>query len=285
MVEYCIFQKNFSLVVYLIHPISYTKHNFIANGSQIPKKCCNLYSEEEKIDLCLLNCINSSTDLKYIFENDYLVLLLFLNTDNIFFNLIKYAGVKISNYFFNKMDIDKYNNYLIIACKYNNLYLVKLLIENGANINFIDNHESPLFVSIVNGNYLIFNFLIENGADINLSNGFENAFFLICISGKYKMLKKLIKKGLDIHQQEEYGLNLAVLYKNYKIVKYLIKKGADINSLNSSPIKIAIEIGSVKIIKLMIKTGIENYDDCIQFSIDNKKTEITKLLLFSKIHK
>jgi len=54
--------------------------------------------------------------------------------------------------------------------------IIKILIENGANINLCDRDGySPIYFASHNGNIEIIKILIENGANINLCD--DNGYF------------------------------------------------------------------------------------------------------------
>ena len=53
---------------------------------------------------------------------------------------------------------------LIEFCKVGNLDMVKLLIDNGANVRLYDNYALKL--SIDNGHYEVVKLLLDNGADV-----------------------------------------------------------------------------------------------------------------------
>lgn len=73
----------------------------------------------------------------------------------------------------------------MIACKNGHLEIVRLLIQNNANINqqnnVLGNRKSPMMFACEYGHIKIVKFLIENHANINFQNRVRilNQFFTI----------------------------------------------------------------------------------------------------------
>lgn len=141
-----------------------------------------------------------------------------------------------------------------------NLYLTKLFVEGGANIN---SEENPLTVIASEyGRLKILNYLIEKGSDIKNNEAFNKAGFhhfydvakLLLfnganqekgnIEGKLWVFEQAIIKSdfevlnkLNLTKEEinhnncngETALIIAVKQKNLKMVKYLLNKNADKN--------------------------------------------------------
>jgi ankyrin repeat protein len=75
---------------------------------------------------------------------------------------------------------------LIWLSNYGNLEIVKVLIENGADVNCEDNDNwTPLIESSYQGYLKIVKVLIENGADWNIKNK-DNKDFMDYLSKKNK---------------------------------------------------------------------------------------------------
>jgi ankyrin repeat protein len=162
---------------------------------------------------------------------------------------------KISN---NLMNNDFYNK-IFDAIKNDNF---SFFSEVCLNINpFIKNNENLSVLDIILEkkleNYL--KILIENGLNINLFN--ENnkpAISNIVINGNLEALKLILKYGGNINKtcfDRKTPLYYAVLNNHYEIVSYLIENGAFINKKalnNKTPHVIALEKNDLKLIKLLI---------------------------------
>ena len=76
---------------------------------------------------------------------------------------------------------------------------MELLINNGANINIVNNYGyTPLTVASLSGDLEIVNLLISNGADINIHDNYGNT----------ALIKAYIARDL---QKMEFLINLGVV--------------------------------------------------------------------------
>lgn len=145
---------------------------------------------------------------------------------------------------------------LIMAIKYNDLFLVKYLISKGADVNYND----PLNKIVIsnNHNFYILEELINNGADlhnkdllsmaindnhINLANylifkgiAFDfNVLWTYIINNNNYEIAKFIINNKNVNDTDEYGntaLMYAISHHNIGFVNFLIENGADVNIKN-----------------------------------------------------
>jgi ankyrin repeat protein len=114
---------------------------------------------------------------------------------------------------------------------------------NSHNLNF----DTPLNQAALNNNYEICKLLIENGADVNYrSSRLYTPLHAVCYykrkegdstSSRYELAKLLIENGAEINVENFEGdtpLHLAASGGHYEIVKLLIESGASINKRNYS---------------------------------------------------
>ena len=180
---------------------------------------------------------------------------------------------------------------LMYAAAYNNLKLLKLLTDNGADINQLDiNKDHALNWATYYGHLQAMEFLIKNGADIELSSkhgmavdvGFRlwhadsvAAVFRVHMNldkidkksaalinaireNNTEEVVKLIKKSADVNAKDELGtpaINFAIENGNKEIITLLMEAGADVNSLNrvgQAPITWAARFGQTEILKLLL---------------------------------
>jgi len=238
-------QKNIVLEIYNKHELSSKRLQFIM-------KNCSKY----------LNI--SSTFIRQLFKNDNVNLLdiIFDNFkffDNEFINkLLFYYKNKIplSSSVFNQLISNKEfyisstNNkdnqniqndssfkYLLIAFEKKNIFMVKYVVEQGADINKTnENYETPFFYACERGNKTIVKYLVEQGANINEEKGNgETPLFYAIKSGNEIIVKYLVEQGADINKEIEYDdtpLLCACRSGNETIIKYLLEQGADIFKVN-----------------------------------------------------
>lgn len=123
--------------------------------------------------------------------------------------------VSLLNYIKNPINIThkinlnvNYNNGTLLknAIKKNQLELVQLLIDNGADVN-IDNTE-PMWLAIEKGRLEIIKILVEKGAILNVDKGNEilktrgSFFWKTLYHDKLEILKFLIEKGMKFSKEE-----------------------------------------------------------------------------------
>ena len=140
-----------------------------------------------------------------------------------------------------------------------NIETVKLLVENGLDINTLFEEEySLLETAIAFSQYEICKYLVANGADVNVNCNFGNNLltrittFPLLITNKekpyLKIVKLLVDSGCNINHCNNFGITPlinAIRNKNYEICEYLLENGADINYVNSffeTPISVACRL-------------------------------------------
>lgn len=119
---------------------------------------------------------------------------------------------------------DTINDALVAACENCHLKIIKLLLKNGAAIEYKNN--LPLKRAVERGHNDAVIFLVEFGADVNVDNG--DLVLECCRSGDYPdVLKTLISFGLNIlskyHQAYELCLNNNYMNTAEYLVKYSLK--------------------------------------------------------------
>lgn len=128
----------------------------------------------------------------------------------------KYGTNKIKQLLRYDEDVNKLyyngNTLLIIACDYKNLYLVKDLIANGANVNIQNNNGKTALMFICSEYYsagdlgyiyLIIKELINAGANVNLKDNDGKPTLLYC--NEYESVKMLINAGADLNSKDRNG--------------------------------------------------------------------------------
>jgi ankyrin repeat protein len=74
------------------------------------------------------------------------------------------------------------------------LEIVKYLIENGADVNFINSsYYSPLLVAAESGQFEIVKYLVESGADINVQTAFATTAYSVARSNGYDDIADYLK--------------------------------------------------------------------------------------------
>jgi ankyrin repeat protein len=88
--------------------------------------------------------------------------------------------------------------------------ILDLLIENGADLNHIDNEGVSVFDVAVTYNVLaIIERLIDNGFDVNhptRRSGFTPLMGAVCY-GRVEVIQKLLDKGVDVTTRDNHGFS------------------------------------------------------------------------------
>jgi len=184
------------------------------------------------------------------------------------------------------------DKYLIYECFKDdiNRYIIKYLIEHGANINKEDmDGNIPLSnifhtklkrkivykdncVIIVEKSrcvdMAIVKYLVEHGTDINKENknGETPLHFAIRLRIE-RLVKYLVEHGADIHKENKKGFSPLLTFcsgtshdeiEEEAIIKYLVEHGADINKKNKegkTSLMVACEKGNEVLVKYLVEYG------------------------------
>lgn len=175
------------------------------------------------------------------------------------------------------------NTLLHTAANEGHLETVKLLIENGANVNLRNNSgfvplshaishplptpggKGPCIRCLTLKHMEIAKLLIEQGADVNARDFYEGWPLNTAITYKnLDAINMLIEHGADVNAKSEIrtsNLHWAVILENLDIVKILIAHGADVNAKNDkgeTPLDIARKRGNAEVEALLSKTMKDN---------------------------
>lgn len=164
---------------------------------------------------------------------------------------------------------------------YKNIYVVKLLLKNGFNINIRDNDgNSPLFYAFYINSYEIVSLLIEKSNEniknmlysynhyenydvdkpyFHLANIFTTTplFMKVIYLGNIKMIELCIKYEIDLNYTTSsylYPLCIAYNHGRFEILEYLVENGADILKEHSGTLSIsdlAREHNNIPVIKMI----------------------------------
>jgi len=157
-----------------------------------------------------------------------------------------------------------------LAVKNRHLDAAKQLVQNGAKVNI----SAPLIAASRAGDFMIIKLLINNGADINDAEDFALGSLTgpirgnnignspLCFAAKqnnFKIIKYLVDNGANINHGST-PLYYAIRHNNFEAVKYLVEKGAELNSTRyraTSLLKLAIQHGAFEMIKYLIDKGVK----------------------------
>jgi ankyrin repeat protein len=151
------------------------------------------------------------------------------------------------------------------ACEHGHLGIAKVLISRTGRKS--DNHErvwTPLMLALKNGHTDIVKLLVEDGADIHTIIRQENAISLASANGHAGIVKILLDAGADPHFSGANGsslLCLAASNAHEEVVRLLLEEGVPVNQENndgSRPLHLAAcRKGSVAVMKELLRHGAE----------------------------
>ena len=144
------------------------------------------------------------------------------------------------------------------AIKHDNTPVIMVLINNGAEINHINekSKNSILMNAIENNNTECIDLLLQQKIDINYVNPInqKNALIVAIEKKNYEIFKSLIKNGADVNYIQQDTDKSVLMYAldsgDYRIINYLISCGANVNYIQEnnkkSILEYAIELSSEK---------------------------------------
>ncbi len=125
---------------------------------------------------------------------------------------------------------------LIYAIGYDNIEVVKCLINNGASLKIpVKGNLLPVYAAGILGKFEILKYLISLGEDIDAKNNEgQTALFFACKNGDLEHVKALVELGANINsrcaENRITPLIYAASYGRLDIVDYLINVGAEIDA-------------------------------------------------------
>ena len=204
---------------------------------------------------------------------------------------LKEANEKILHDFINSRTETEHITPLHYAAFRGNIKVIKLLIQNNANIQALTYNGLNMLHKGAQGNSpnSIIYFNKKYKMDLTSTNNEQlNALHFAAISGMDNSVIFLLNMGLNPNLQDIHGntaLHYAVKYNQIRIIKKLLQNGADKNILNKnkiSPVMLARE--SPELSEIFLKKGICQK---LFFKPDiNKKTKLSNInmLLFIILH-
>lgn len=136
---------------------------------------------------------------------------------------------------------------------------MKVLLENGANVNTPNNMDQTPLMKLISKkvvNPLCLELLIQYGADVNAQmwNGWT-ALHEAAFRGNTSVIKRLLQEGASVDAKDDYDIQpvfTAAQYGHVECLKILLEAGADANS-RATDEATALYIASQ-----------ENYPECIK---------------------
>jgi len=132
----------------------------------------------------------------------------------------------------------------------NNIQKLVNIVENGANIHYLNDY--PFILACSKGYASIVSLIINcYNPNINAQNGLP--LRIACIYGHMDIVICLIENGVDINIDDSGALIWCAYKGQNEIAKYLISKGADISARNNLLMKIYSGKKNIEILDFLWK--------------------------------
>ncbi|QRI42761.1 ankyrin repeat protein [Mudlarkpox virus] len=119
--------------------------------------------------------------------------------------------------------------------KYLDINLCDIFIKYNANVNIIDkSNRTPLFYAVKKDDYDMVKLLLDNGANVNVQDsvGYSCLHFAGIHNSSTEIISTLIQYGTELNSCDWVGrtpLHVFVIESNFEAVKLLLKAGAYVN--------------------------------------------------------
>jgi ankyrin repeat protein len=157
------------------------------------------------------------------------------------------------------------SNEILEAVRDGNIPGLKKLIKSKAKLDFVNSREmTPLMIASADNNLEIVKILVEAGANINIKNNEngKNALMYAASLGYFEVCDYLIsQKGMLIDAKDKEGktaLMHAVFNARKEVVQLLIEKKANVHARTNteeSALSLAMRGGRAEIIKILKDFG------------------------------
>ncbi len=148
---------------------------------------------------------------------------------------------------------------LIHASRYGHIKSIKMLLENGANINLVNKHgDSALMYAVANNRTKSIEILLENNADTSIENNWHHtALMSAAYCGHEDAIEILLKKDVDINGANKKGITALMIASEREqqgAVTMLLENGANIKAVDKdgkTALKSASDKGFTKVVELL----------------------------------
>ena len=147
-----------------------------------------------------------------------------------------------------------------------NIDIISVLIERGANINLKNNYgNTPIFRAVRNDNINIINLLLSNGADLQITNEDGNTplYTAVCFSKNETVSLLLEANPLSVNlqnNQQDSCLHRAIYRGNLEIFNTVIAKITALNTLDGNgdtPLHVAVSLDQITMTQVLLKKEIQ----------------------------
>ena len=180
------------------------------------------------------------------------------------------------------------------AMRHKNVGLVRLLVRADRNlVNTPAPSFSPLITAVMKDSLGIVKVLVENGADVEASGNRtkETALHYAATRGLFSIVKYLVENGADVNAEDYAGrapLLGAIHWSRSGTAEFLIANGANVNvvgNAGTTPLHVATQGCEIDIVRLLLEVGakVDSQNNQgwtpLHHSIRCSNLEIVKLLM------
>lgn len=171
------------------------------------------------------------------------------------------------------MQLNEYTP-LHVACLHSSIEVIKLLLENKADVNMIDSTKrTALHYATLANRPDVVSICIEHGANVNQQTSSGKTALMYAVQEKnMAIVKALLAAGADVTLKDLKGgaaIEICLLSagrkSNVHIIKALLEAGSDPNAENHSkatPLMLAAGTGQLDVINLLLDAGVDiNHED------------------------
>lgn len=208
-----------------------------------------------------------------------------------------YCNVNALKMCIEKSDFNEYqiNSLLLIAARGNQLENVKYLIENGADMNFMNEGKySPLVISLINNNTEVAEYLLDKGAKIQNSLRSDavtagmNEACAAALNENKEMLERILKENESLPEDEQKQVisqvfNLCAYFHKEEFAEYLFQRDyAD--KVNKEILSDICGRDNLKIAQMFVAHGADiegagGEASALKLAIEYSSPEMVKLLV------
>jgi len=174
---------------------------------------------------------------------------------------------------------------LIEAARRGHLDTVKVLVEDGADVNLQgEAWYGPLHCAAYGGHLETVKYLLEHGASLGVFEGHDKPLNSAAQAGRLHVATLLLRHGADINAQGVDGgtpLENAVSYGHTEMVKCLLANGAQVNAraiYGRTPLHVAAWRDDAAIGRLLLEHGADPALECNGRPVEGRSPEFRELL-------
>ena len=147
---------------------------------------------------------------------------------------------------------------LHIAARHNCVEIAKLLINKGAKKDVVSKIGSPYAIALGSGNKNIVSMLVDPNKKNNQQLNME--LYLSCKTGNIGTIRQKIREGADVNfifMDGTTPLIIAAVYEKFRVMEELLKNKADINlnTFNGTALHLAAVLNKPRSIEFLINHG------------------------------